>query len=164
MKLLILGHKRSGKDTMAEILRDNFEFTFQSSSQAASDIFIYDVLKDKYGYSTPEECFEDRVNHRSEWYDLICEYNLYDKMRLAKKILETNDGYVGMRAFEECEEAKNLFDLIVWVDASYRVEPEHTSSMTANKWQAHLIIENNGSLEEFKEKVLVFGDSVFKRK
>jgi hypothetical protein len=45
-------------------------------------------LKVKYGYKTSEECFEDRVNHRSEWYDMICEYNLNDKAKLAKGILE----------------------------------------------------------------------------
>jgi len=69
-KLLIIGHARHGKDTLAELLRDTFELKFVSSSQAASDIFIFDELKDKYGYTTPEECFEDRVNHRAEWYDM----------------------------------------------------------------------------------------------
>ena len=60
---------------MAEMLRDKFGMTFESSSQAAADIFLYDLLKDKYGYNTPEECFEDRMNHRAEWYEAICDYN-----------------------------------------------------------------------------------------
>ena len=96
-KVLLLGNCRHGKDSMAEILNTEFGFKFLSSSQACADIFIYDALKDLYGYKTPEECFEDRVNHRPEWYQMICEYNKDDKARLAKDILKLNDCYVGMR-------------------------------------------------------------------
>src|SRR5690606_30083610 len=96
-KLLVVGHMRHGKDTFAEILRDHYGLKFESSSQAAADIFIYEALKDKYGYKTSEECFEDRVNHRQEWYEMICEYNIEDRARLAKGILERADCYVGMR-------------------------------------------------------------------
>jgi hypothetical protein len=71
IKLMILGSARHGKDSMAEILRDEFGMTFESSSQAASDIFLYDLMKEKYGYETSEECFEDRHNHRQEWYEAI---------------------------------------------------------------------------------------------
>ena len=39
-RLLILGHCRHGKDTLAEILRDEFGMTFESSSQSAADIFL----------------------------------------------------------------------------------------------------------------------------
>lgn len=99
MKLLIIGHKRHGKDTLAEIFRDNFGMTFNSSSNAAAEIFIYDALKNKYGYKSFKECFYDRMNKRAEWYDLICEYNVKDKARLAKDILKDNDCYVGMRDY-----------------------------------------------------------------
>lgn len=75
IRLLIIGPARHGKDTLAETMRDNFGLNFKSSSQACSDIFIFNELKDKYGYTTPEECFEDRLNHRAEWYQLICGYN-----------------------------------------------------------------------------------------
>ena len=122
-KLLILGSARHGKDTLAELLRDHFGFKFISSSQAAADIFIFDELKEKYGYSTPEECFEDRVNHRAEWYNMICDYNKTDRAKLAKGILERADCYVGMRDKFEIEESmkQGLFDLIIWVDASKRL-------------------------------------------
>jgi len=86
-KFLIIGHARHGKDTFAELLQEQFDFKFKSSSQAAAEIFIYDELKEKYGYKTPEECFEDRVNHRAEWYNMICDYNKDDRAKLAKSIL-----------------------------------------------------------------------------
>mgnify|MGYP000323948522 CR=1 FL=1 len=85
-KLLVVGSARHGKDTFAEILSQEFDMTFESSSQAASDIFLYESLRGKYSYNTPQECFEDRSDHRKEWYDLICEFNVNDKAALAKDI------------------------------------------------------------------------------
>ena len=165
MRLLIISHKRWGKDTMAEILNEEFGMTFQSSSQSASDIFIFDKLKDKYGYKTSEECFEDRVNHRAEWYDLICEYNKDDKARLAKGILEISTCYVGMRDRAEIDECvkQGLFDLIVWVDASERLEEEDPSSFNIDKSYAHIIVDNNGTLEEYRKRVIRLGNILFKK-
>ena len=158
-KLLILGHGRHGKDTFAEMLNEKYGLKFMSSSQAASDIFIYDILKEKYSYKTSEECYEDRSKHRKEWYEMICDYNKDDKARLAKGILENADCYVGMRDREEIEECmkQKLFDLIIWVDASERWPLEDASSFNIDKSCADLILENNGSLEEFEEKVIRIG-------
>ena len=160
MKILILGHGRHGKDTFAEIIAEQYGIKFMSSSQAAADIFIYDRLKDKYGYNTSEECYNDRSNHRKEWYDMICDFNKYDKTALAKEILKINDCYVGMRdhrEITECMEQK-LFDLIVWVDASERLPAEGKDSMNIDKSIADFIVENNGTLEEFEEKVCRIAD------
>lgn len=158
-KLLIIGHARHGKDSFAEILRDEFGLTFISSSQAAADIFIYDELKDKYGYKTSVECFEDRVNHRPEWYEMICDYNKDDKARLAKGILELADCYVGMRDRGEILECmkQGLFDLIVWIDASERLPLESADSFNIDKNCADIIIENNTDIESFKTKVMRLG-------
>lgn len=163
-RLLVIGSMRHGKDTFAEIMRDEFGLTFISSSQAAADIFIYDELKDKYGYNTPEECFEDRVNHRAEWKTLICEYNKDDRAKLAKGILAKCDCYVGMRDWEEIDECmrQGLFDLIIWVDASERLPLEPADSFNITKNDAHIIVENNTDLESFREKVLRLG-KIFKK-
>lgn len=163
-KLLIIGHMRHGKDSFAEILNEQFGLKYQSSSQASADIFLYDALKDKYGYKTPEECFEDRVNHRAEWKQMICDYNKDDRAKLAKEILKNSDCYVGMRDREEINECmrQGLFDIIVWVDASERLPLEPASSFDIDKTCADIIIENNGTFEEFKEKVLRFGKILYK--
>jgi dephospho-CoA kinase len=159
-KLLILGNARHGKDTFAEILRDNYGLNFKSSSQAAADIFLYDQLKDKYDYTTPEECFEDRVNHRQEWYEAICEYNKDDRTRLAKSILSISDCYVGMRDRDEIKECmrQGLFDLIIWVDASNRLEGEEVSSFNIDISCADIVVYNNGTLEEFIVKTKRLGN------
>ena len=163
-KLCIIGSARWGKDSLAELLNEEFGYTFESSSQSAANIFLYDLLKDKYGYSTPEECFEDRVNHRQEWYEAICEYNKDDRARLAKGILERSDCYVGMRDREEIEEClrQGIFDLVIWVDASDRLPEEDASSFNIDKSYADIIIENNEDYETFKEKVIRLGKVLLK--
>lgn len=163
-KFLVIGHARHGKDTFAEILEEVFGLKFKSSSQAAVDIFIYDALKNKYGYKTPEECFEDRVNHRAEWKTMICEYNTPDKAKLAKGILDRSDCYVGMRDKDEIKEClkQNLFEAIIWVDALERLEPEDPSSFNIDKSDADFIVDNNGTLEEFREKVIRIGKLLLK--
>jgi len=164
-KLLIIGHARHGKDTLAELLRDSIGMKFESSSEAAADIFIFEMLREKYHYNSYMECFQDRVNHRGEWYDLICEYNKDDKAKLAKGILERADCYVGMRDREEIRECINqgLFDLIVWVDASERLPLELPDSFNIDKSCADIIIDNNGSYEEFKERAFRFGKILEKK-
>ncbi len=164
MKLLILGNARHGKDTLAELFQEYFGITFMSSSQASSDFFLYDQLKDKYGYQSPEDCFNDRVNHREEWYLAICDYNKDNRARLAQDILSTSDCYVGMRdkaEFDECVK-QNLFDLIIWVDASKRLPLEPGTSFNINMSDADIVMENNGTFEEFVEKAKRIGKIFFK--
>ena len=163
MKILILGNGRHGKDTLAELFNKYFELTFMSSSQASADFFLYNQLKDKYGYTTSEECFEDRVNHREEWYQAICDYNKDNRARLAQDILSRSDCYVGMRdkeEFNECVKQK-LFDLIIWVDASKRLPLEPGTSFNINMSDADIIVENNGTFEEFVEKSKRIGKALF---
>ena len=163
MKILILGNARHGKDTLAELFNKYFELTFMSSSQASADFFLYNQLKDKYGYTTSEECFEDRVNHREEWYQAICDYNKNNRARLAQDILSRSDCYVGMRdkeEFNECVKQK-LFDIIIWVDASKRLPLEPGTSFNINMSDADIIVENNGTFEEFVEKSKRIGKALF---
>ena len=155
MKILILGHARHGKDTVAEMINEDFGLDFKSSSMACAEIFIYDALKDKYGYKTFEECYEDRMNHRAEWHDMICEYNKDDKARLAKKILEDNDMYVGMRSDDEVIESKrqSVFDLIIGV-YDYRKPLESPDSFSINIWEhCDFVIPNGTTLEDLYWRV-----------
>ena len=43
-KLLIIGNMRHGKDSFAEILNEEFGYTFESSSQSAANIFLLGPL------------------------------------------------------------------------------------------------------------------------
>lgn len=165
MKLLILGYGRHGKDTLAEVWRDYFGLTFKSSSMAAVEIFLFDALKDIYGYQTIEDCYNDRMNHRTEWYQRIKEYNTPNLTRLAREILKDNDCYVGMRDRDEVLQShtEGLFDLIVWVDASRRLPPESTQSCTVTMDDAHFVIPNNGTRVEFVERAVDIGSIIFNK-
>lgn len=155
MKMLVISHGGYGKDTFCEIIRDEFGTRFVSSSYFMSEKLIFDNLKDLYGYKSVQECCEDRRNHRSEWFNIIRDYSKNDQARLAREILESHDVYCGMRCATQFEASKHLFDLVIWIDAEKRIgSVESSNSMTITKDCADIIIENNGTLDEFREKVI----------
>lgn len=152
LKLLVIGHGRHGKDTTCEILRDKYDYSFESSSKFCSKLFIYDQLKDKYGYANEEECYADRHNHRAEWYDSICAFNVPDGATLGRAIFKEHDIYCGLRNKREFFAMKNtgVFDKAIWVDRSDHLPPESKNSMSLEQWMADYTIDNNGTLEELE--------------
>lgn len=157
-KLLILGYARHGKDTVAELLRDDYGFSFTSSSMFVAE----ECLWDHWGcavYPDFEAMYADRVNHRKLWMEMISAYNTPDKTKTASTMLSRGfDMYVGMRRHDEllaCQEA-GIFDFIIWVDASLRHPPE-TGSMdiTEENSGADYTLFNNGKLEELPEKLAI---------
>lgn len=149
-KLLIIGHGRHGKDTVCEILAENYGYSFESSSRFCSKLFIYDMLKDKYGYASEEECYEDRHNHRAEWYNAICDYNEKDAATLGREIFKAHDIYCGLRNKREFFAMKNtgVFDYAIWVDRSDHLPPESKDSMSLEQWMADYTIDNNRDLNQ----------------
>lgn len=155
--ILLLGHARHGKDTFAEMLQELYGYTFESSSVAAARIFLYEELKEKYGYQDFQACFEDRVHHRQEWHEAIVRYNTPDKARLAKDILTTSDIYVGMRSNAEVEEClrQGIFDLVIAV-YDPRKPDEHKGSFDIDLWQrADIVIPNSGTLEDLRKRAIL---------
>ena len=156
-RLLIIGHALHGKSIFSEILSKNFDLKYEDSSYAAAKIFLFDKLKEKYGYKTFDECYLDRRNHRKEWHDEISAFNDPDKAKLAKKIMENNDIYVGMRSGDEINACKEqgLFDVILWV---YRpgiaLEPE--DSFNIGIGHADWVVFNDGEIEDLHQKAADF--------
>ena len=152
LKLLVIGHGRHGKDTACELLRDHYNYTFESSSQFCSRLFIYDMLKDKYGYVSEEECYADRHSHRVEWYNAICAYNEKDAATLGRAIFSEFDIYCGLRNRREYFAMKNtgVFDYCIWVDRGMHLQAESPESMSLEQWMADFTIDNNGTLEDLK--------------
>jgi hypothetical protein len=163
-KLLIIGHARHGKDTVCEILRDDYGLTFESSSKFCSKLFIHDMLKDKYGYNNEEECYADRHNHRTEWYNAICEYNIPDPSRLGRAILKEYNIYCGLRNKKEYHALNNIkaFDFAIWVDRSDILPLEDKTSMTLEPWMADFTIDNNGSMEDLKFNIKQLISNLYK--
>lgn len=176
-KVLVLGHARHGKDTVCEMLSRFYDLQFTSSSlfcaervimpavQAAWD--LWEATREKPSqhptgfkpalgpYTSAEECFADRVNHRAFWYDAIRDFNRPDPTALAAAIYEDNDVYCGLRHAAEFHAVFNagLPDLVVWVDRSEHVAPEGRDSCSVEPWMAHHVIDNNGSLEDLERNV-----------
>lgn len=155
-KLLILGYARHGKDTVAEFLRDDHGFRFDSSSHFVAKEAIWK----NWGcavYDSFAEMYADRVNHRVLWMQMISAYNTPDKTRTASEMLaQGKDLYVGMRRLDELEACreKGVFDKVIWVNADLRHPPEVGSmDITEDNANADLTIYNNGTLAELRKNV-----------
>lgn len=157
MKLMICGYARHGKDSAAEYLAQTFGLSHDSSSHIAMRHFLRDELFTRYGllYHSEEDCYADRVNHRAKWFDVIAAYNREDPAKLSRLIFSQADVYVGIRNREEFYAAKKdeLFDLSLWVHAPRRHPPEPLSSNTLCEDDCDLVIMNNGTKQEFENKL-----------
>lgn len=154
LKLLVIGHARHGKDTVAELLRDRHGLTFQSSSFFAAEQVCRPYMAERgVVYRTFDECYADRVNHRAAWHDAIVEFNRADPALLAKEILKVANVYVGMRSHREYLAARDLFDAVLWVDASQRMPPEPATSMNIPFDDDMIVIDNNADLHSLQREV-----------
>lgn len=157
-KLLIIGHGRHGKDTVAEIIRDNFGLSFMSSSWAAAEAIRPVLARMGLTYPNLEACYDDRHNHRETWKNAISEYNAEDKTRLATRILERADIYVGLRCDVEFYAIRHLFDYIIGVTAFDRVkalDPTFTISLS----ECDYILTNDGDEDDLENDTIVLMES-----
>lgn len=155
LKLMILGDGEHGKDTVADLICEFTGLRTIASSLFAAHRFIYDAIKDKYGYRNVQHCWEDRRNHRAEWYTMIKEYNTPDPVKLMRALYEQFDIYTGIRDRTEFEagRARQIFDLSIWVDRSEVLPYENKISMNLNIDDADIVIRNNGTLRDLEMKV-----------
>lgn len=165
-KLLIIGHARHGKDTVAEILRDLYGLTFESSSHYVGQKAVWPFWGQER-YETFDQMFADRVNYRETWSNLIKAYNTPDLTRTGRGMIVEDglDMYVGMRDSEEfqaCQE-EGLFTHVIWVDALERHPPENNPKMTMTREMADIIIDNNGSLADLEQKVADLAENLRKQ-
>lgn len=164
-KVLILGHGRHGKDTVAELMAER-GLSFASSSLYAAEKVVRPALAEVgITYDSLEECYADRVNHRAFWYDQISAFNGGGKSRLAELILENHDVYVGMRSQREYVASLPLFDYVVWVDASKRgLPPEPRDSFDIDYDPLIMqLIDNNKDLKHLEREVDRFVERVMSR-
>lgn len=149
-KIVLVGHGRHGKDTVAELLAMFYGMSFRSSSEFCAEHVVFPVLKHEFGYKTVEECFNDRHKHRKRWYTLIADYCAEDPTRLGREIFKEYDIYCGLRNKREFIFMKNagVFDIAIWVDRSEHVKKESKESNNIEPWMADFIIDNNGSVDD----------------
>lgn len=152
-RILIIGHARHGKDTVCEMLRDDYGYSFMSSSWfCAEHVVMPYVAARNHPYPSVVACYEDRANHRGDWHDAIWEYNKPDPARLGKEIWSKYNIYAGLRHSTEWAALKNegAYDIAIWVDRSLVLPPEPESSMKLSPWMADYILDNNWDLDHLR--------------
>lgn len=167
LKLMIFGHGRHGKDTVAELISKVTTLRFQSSSWIVSSLIYAD--SESYtplippppefaSYESVDQMYEERHKHRKFWHEWIIAFNTPDLSKLSQHILTTYDIYVGIRNPDEYYQAKSegLFDLGIWVDRSKHLPPESRESNKMTQEMADIVIDNNGTLADLQTRVARF--------
>lgn len=155
MKICVIGHKGHGKDTVADLISKHSNLRCTGSSVRALEIFLFDILKEKHGYKTIEEAYEDRDSCRQDWFDAIQAYNTPDKTKLATQIMQDSDVYIGMRDNEELQAClqEGVFDIVIGV-----LDPRKPKEVGSNKINveksSNLLITNDGDLQDLESNVV----------
>jgi hypothetical protein len=151
MQIAIVGHGRAGKDTASQWLGEHTTLRYQESTSEAAAKLCYQHLHEKYSYSSVQEAFADRHNHREEWAKIIWDYNQPDGLTLYRGMLEAGDILNGIRREGELDALREhlMLDLVIWVERDVPKDPsqEMTSAV------ADIIIDNNGTLAQLYAKL-----------
>ena len=165
MNILIIGHKDHGKDEVGLRLGQLLGCKYLSSSLFMCERAVLPTLAPLYGYATVKDCYDDRDNHRQEWFDLIYAYNRKSPTRTADELLAEAPIYVGMRNRIEFDANmdKGNFDVVLWVDASKRKPKESHVSMELTEEDADYVVCNNGSLGDLHPQLVYYASLITTR-
>jgi hypothetical protein len=153
LKLLVIGHARHGKDTVADMMCQQYGLRAVSSSWFLAERVVQPFLANKgITYASIDQCFADRANRRADWYDAVKAFNNPDLTALGRAIWAENDIYIGLRNRAELHANRNAatFDIAIWVDRSDHLPPEDRSSMTLEPWMADFVLDNNRGIEDLR--------------
>ena len=155
-KILIVGHARHGKDTVAEMIADQLGIEFQCTSRQIAGHVRHCMAGNmpQYVYASDQECWEDRDNHRAYWHDCIAAYCKENKTAFADLIYAKGLIYCGVRAQAEYDAIVEKYDPVVYWVSNMRKPPESEESMQI-KYDPETMIEipNNFSLEALRQAV-----------
>lgn len=141
-RILIVGHGRAGKDVALEYLASITGLR----NAGTTSLYLAKYVATDLGV-TPEVAYATRHADRDVWY------------RVGRQIRENNPGVLlreallhgemtgGLRDAEECVVARDIVDLIVWVENN-RVAPDPTVMFGPEV--ADVVIENHGTMDEYR--------------
>lgn len=148
-RILLVGGGRSGKDTAGEIIEQHtgWKFAGTTSKYLCRHVAAKLGLPEDVAYARRHESDAMRV----VWFETGNELRKDDPALLAREAFAHGDVTGGVRGKPEIEAiiAENLADLIVWV--SRDVPPDPT--MEFGREYADVVLDNNGTLDEFRRKV-----------
>lgn len=161
-RILIVGHGRHGKDTLAGLINLHLNHRFRGSSQVAATEVIYPLMSNFY--STPDEAFNLRHDNRELWTALIRDFNRGDKARLAKIVCDGGFGYTGLREWEEVKECfrQGIFTHVIWIERPDIPENDPTMTFTfkdlldeqSTYRNYHLMYVKNRGIEDLNHQVV----------
>lgn len=144
VKIAIIGHGRSGKDTVAELLAKQTGLRFDGSISWCIKERVADVL----GVSSCS-AWENRHKNREQWRKIIDDFRKDDPGCVIRDILCHADIIAGIRARAEFEATKHLFKHVIWVERS--VPPDPTLELT--HLDATSYIHNTGAMRDLEFEV-----------
>ncbi len=158
MKLLIVGHGRSGKDTALEYLAfvTNLTNAGTTSKYLAKYVAVELGIPGAEAYANRHESAE----MRERWKRIGDKIRKDDPALLIKEALKFGDITGGVRDILEIQAARaeNLVDLIIWVQND-RVPKDTTVTFTER--DCDIIIPNNWSLQEFHDRLWRFANFAY---
>jgi hypothetical protein len=145
-KLLIIGMGRSGKDTAGEWFGKHTILRYAGSSSNN----VCPLIAKELGISE-KEAWETRHENRMFWYNFANGLRKDDPNALTRLCLEKGDLVIGLRDKFEVESAQRdgYVDLTIWIERDVPKDP----TVTFDKSAADIIIENNGTLGQFYDKL-----------
>ena len=143
-KIVIIGLPGHGKDTVANLISQLGDFAFSSTSMQLVEKVICPAIKDKYNYTSFEECYAARDNHRVEWAYLLSKYNSRNPTRFAEEVLLNYDIYCGLRCKRTLDALyeKDLIAYSIFVDALIR-KGRTSDAIDIDISDCDYIIDNN---------------------
>lgn len=144
LKILIVGHGRSGKDEAAQFMQEHLGFRYGGSTSWAA----LPLMAEHLGLH-PMHAWEQRHALRQLWRNQCDVFRKQDPCLLIRRAL-SNDANVitGVRGLPEIDAAiaEGLFTHIVWINRpGTPVDP----TLDFGSERANVVILNDGTLEEF---------------
>lgn len=146
-KILFVGNGRAGKDEAAIFLGSITQLKYAGSFSWAALPYMAKLLD-----LHPCQAWEQRHQHRQFWKDELDKLRLSDQCHLARLVVQSGDIGAGLRDIKEINavKAERLFDRIVWVE---RPGTPVDSTVTFTSEDAHEVIMNDGTLEQYHAKL-----------
>jgi gluconate kinase len=142
MRIVVIGHAQSGKDTVAKILSKKYGLKYVNNSKIFAEKIIMPLMK----YSCVEECYADRVNNRQFWFDTLNGLLDNDIDSLSKLVFDKYDIRCGVRSIKEIARLKEHRLSVIWVERSNN--PKKDSTCGVSEEHANIRLINHGSYDD----------------